>query len=76
MSKIEVGDYVKARGFMGIAIFAKVQSINVTDGGVDEYVIVGPEGEYKMFAPELLTKKAAKEWIEKLNKSIDFLKKV
>jgi len=71
---IKIGDYVRCRGF-GFPIFAKVKEI-AEEMGVSEYTIEGPEGQYRMFSPETLTKKEAKEWIKKLEDNINFLKKV
>ena len=75
MANNKIGDFVQCRGFFGIQIFAKIKSIEEVTG-VNEYTIEGPEGEYKMFSPQSLTKKDAREWIKKLEDSIQFLKTI
>lgn len=75
MSNFKVGDYVTYRGLMGIQVFAKVKSIEDHDT-YPCYVIDGPEGEFKCYGPELLTKKAAKEWVSRLESSVKFLKQI
>jgi hypothetical protein len=75
MANNKIGDFVQCRGFFGIQIFAEIKSIEEVMG-VNEYTIEGPEGEYKMFSPQSLTKKDAKEWINKLEDNIQFLKTI
>lgn len=75
MSNLKVGDYVTCRGMLGIQIFAKVKAVEDHDT-YPCYVIDGPEGEFKSYGAELLTKKAAKEWVSRLESSVKFLKTV
>jgi len=77
MKQIKVGDYVRCRGFMGIPIFAIVKDIKEEElEGTKIYTIEGPEGEYTLYSPELVSKKEAKEWIDKFQNNIKFLKNI
>ena len=73
---IKVGDYIKTKPFLGSCIFAKVKKIEELDGGALMYVVEGPEGEYNCYSADPLSKKEAKNWIDRLNNNIKFLKQI
>lgn len=75
---VKIGDYVRTKPFLNKCIFGTISKIEALDDGVSfRYEISAIDGSiYGCFAPELITKKVAKELIADSQKVIEFLRKI
>lgn len=74
----KVGDSVRTRPFLNKCVYGTISKVEPLDDGVSfRYEINAVDGlVYVCFAPEIITKKMAKELIGDSRKVIEFLQKI
>lgn len=77
-STIKVGDPVRTKPFLNKLIFGTISKVELLDDRISfRYEISSIDGStYVCYAPELITKKMAKELIGDSRKVIEFLNKI